>query len=92
MNRIGCASSAWTPGAPSSRCLGPKPTDEAFRRRTCLTGFDLKNFAPFATPGDVVSHDELSPILQNELSEMESAASLIFQDGGLHYSVENQIQ
>ncbi|MEZ4830514.1 MAG: Fe-S cluster assembly protein SufD [Caldilineaceae bacterium] len=67
----------------------PKPTDEAWRR-TRLTGFDLKNFAPFATPGDVVSHDELSPILQNELSEMESAASLIFQDGGLHYSVENQ--
>jgi Fe-S cluster assembly protein SufD len=67
----------------------PKPTDEAWRR-TRLTGFDLKNFAPFATPGDVVAHADLSPMLQNELSELESAASLIFQDGGLLYSVENQ--
>ena len=67
----------------------PKPTDEAWRR-TRLTGFDLKNFTPFATPGDVVTHGDLSPMLQNELSEMESAASLIFQDGGLLYSVENQ--
>ncbi|MBI1293355.1 Fe-S cluster assembly protein SufD [bacterium] len=67
----------------------PKPTDEAWRR-TRLTGFDLKNFAPFATPGDVAAYDDLSPMLQNELSELESAASLIFQDGGLLYSVENQ--
>lgn len=67
----------------------PKPTDEAWRR-TRLTGFDLNNFAPFAQPGDVLAHGELSPMLQNELSEMESAASLIFQDGGLLYEIDHE--
>ncbi len=67
----------------------PKPTDEAWRR-TRLDGFKLENFAPYAKAGSSVVRGDLSPILQNELSEMESAASLIFQDGGLLYRVENE--
>lgn len=67
----------------------PQPTDEAWRR-TRLTGFNLNNFAPFAQPGDVLTHGDLSPMLQNELSEMDSAASLIFQDGGLLYAIDNE--
>jgi Fe-S cluster assembly protein SufD len=67
----------------------PKSTDESWRR-TRLTGFDLKNFVPFAGAGDVMAHSELSPMLQNELSEMDSAASLIFQDGGLIYEVDHE--
>ncbi len=67
----------------------PKATDESWRR-TRLTGFDLKNFTPFATPGALVAQDELSPMLQSELSEMESAASLIFQDGGLLYKGQSE--
>jgi Fe-S cluster assembly protein SufD len=67
----------------------PKSTDESWRR-TRLTGFDLKNFAPSAGAGDVLTHGELSPLLQSELSEMDSAASLIFQDGGLIYEIDHE--
>lgn len=63
----------------------PKSTDEAWRR-TRLTGFHLDNFQPFATPGQPLSRGELNQLMQQELAEMESAASLIFQDGGLLYS------
>lgn len=66
----------------------PKQTDESWRR-TRLTGFDLKNFTAFATPQAEVERSELAPLLQNELNEMESAASLIFQDGGVYYRAEN---
>lgn len=66
----------------------PKPTDESWRR-TRLTGFDLKNFTAYATPQAESERDNLSPLLLNELDEMESAASLIFQDGGLHYRLDN---
>lgn len=54
----------------------PKPTDEAWRR-THLTGFNLEQFQPVATqpPGTV---DDL---IRYELDEMESAASLVFQNG-----------
>lgn len=62
----------------------PKPTDEAWRR-TRLTSFDLANFTPYATPGQTVERDEVSDALQHELDEMESAASIIFQDGGPLY-------
>ncbi|MCB0046650.1 MAG: Fe-S cluster assembly protein SufD [Caldilineaceae bacterium] len=62
----------------------PKPTDEAWRR-TRLTGFKLEDYqlnnaAP--TEGDRTG---VSKLLGQELDEMESAASLIFQDGGLLY-------
>ena len=62
----------------------PKSTDESWRR-TRLTGFKLENFAPVASGGTLVERESLSSSLQGELDEMESAASLIFQDGGLHY-------
>ncbi len=67
----------------------PKPTDESWRR-TRLTGFKLDDYQPFATPNGQASYEELGGSLQNELDEMESAASLIFRDGGTLYSVENQ--
>ncbi len=67
----------------------PKPTDESWRR-TRLTGFELNDYQPFATPNGQASYEELGGSLQNELDEMESAASLIFRDGGTLYSVENQ--
>ncbi|MEZ4712759.1 MAG: Fe-S cluster assembly protein SufD [Caldilineaceae bacterium] len=60
----------------------PKPTDEAWRR-TRLTGFKLDNFTPFTTTSRQAARAELSDLLQTELDEMESAASLIFQDGGV---------
>ena len=66
----------------------PKSTDEAWRR-TRLTGFDLKNFTAYATPQGESKREQLSGVLQNELAEMESAASLIFQDGGLLYRNAN---
>ena len=66
----------------------PKSTDEAWRR-TRLTGFDLKNFTAYATPQGESRREQLSGVLQNELAEMESAASLIFQDGGLLYRNAN---
>jgi Fe-S cluster assembly protein SufD len=67
----------------------PKSTDESWRR-TRLTGFDLKNFVPSVGAVDVLTHSELSPLLQSELSEMDSAASLIFQDGGLIYQIDHE--
>jgi len=63
----------------------PKSTDESWRR-TRLTGFDLEKFSPFATAGKAVTRDALDSVLQNELDEMECAASIIFQDGGVLYS------
>lgn len=62
----------------------PKSTDESWRR-TRLTGFKLENFTPYATPSEEVNREGLNPALRNELDEMESAASLIFEDGGLRY-------
>lgn len=66
----------------------PKSTDEAWRR-TRLTGFDLQNYTAYAAPKGESKRSELSGLLKNELDEMESAASLIFQDGGLHYHLDN---
>ncbi len=66
----------------------PKPTDEAWRR-TRLTSFSLDNYTPFATPGGTVEHHELDPVLLNALDEMESSASLLYRDGGVLYSQEN---
>jgi Fe-S cluster assembly protein SufD len=57
----------------------PAPTDEAWRR-TRLTGFDLEKFAPLAASGGKAAIGEL---VQNELDEMDSAASLVFQNGTL---------
>lgn len=56
----------------------PKATDEAWRR-TRLTGFDLSKFQPVVLDGDPQA--EVSDFLRHELDEMETAASLIFQDG-----------
>ncbi len=66
----------------------PKSTDEAWRR-TRLTGFDLKNFSAYATPQAESQRDDLSELLQSELGEMESAASVVFQDGGVLYRNDN---
>lgn len=60
----------------------PKATDEDWRR-TRLTGFTLDDYQPFAQPTQ--KDGALSANLQNELDEMESAASLIFEDGGVRY-------
>ena len=59
----------------------PKATDEAWRR-TRLTGFDLNRFQPFAKPDAFAKVNEQ---IQHELDEMDSAASLVFQDGGVIY-------
>ena len=66
----------------------PKPTDEAWRR-TRLTGFKLENYTPFATNCGTVARHELDAVLLNNLDEVESSASLIYRDGGLIYSEEN---
>lgn len=63
----------------------PQPTDESWRR-TRLTGFKLDDFQPFATADKAVQRNELSDMLQSELDEMDSSASLIFQDGGVLFS------
>ena len=61
----------------------PSATDDAWRR-TRLTGFNLNKFQPFATP--LHSENEaVSAFIQNELDELESAASLVFEDGGVRY-------
>ena len=67
----------------------PKPTDEDWRR-TRLTSFKLDNYTPFATPGGTLEPDELDPVLLNALDEMDSSASLLYRDGGVIYSRENQ--
>lgn len=56
----------------------PKPTDESWRR-TRLTGFDLEKFKLVVTDGDPKA--QVNALLQHELDEMDSAASLVFQDG-----------
>ncbi len=63
----------------------PKSTDEAWRR-TRLTGFNLKNFEPYAVSSGQKQLDELPDVIQAELNDMESAASLVFEDGSLRYS------
>ena len=60
----------------------PKATDEDWRR-TRLTGFDLSNFQPVAQAKTQTG--ALGAGLQQELDEMDSAASLIFEDGGVRY-------
>jgi Fe-S cluster assembly scaffold protein SufB len=67
----------------------PKATDEAWRR-TRLTGFKLENFQPHALPSGQSGRDALTELLQEELDEMDSAASLIFQDGGVIYRDVNE--
>ena len=66
----------------------PKPTDEDWRR-TRLTSFNLENYTPFATPGGTVGPNELDPVLLNALDEMDSSASLVYRDGGVIYSRQN---
>jgi Fe-S cluster assembly protein SufD len=60
----------------------PQPDDESYRR-TRLTGFNLENFAPYAEAADVAP--KLTPVIQNELDEMDSAASIVFEDGAVAY-------
>ncbi len=60
----------------------PKATDEAWRR-TRLTGFRLDKLQPVATPNPAAA---VNPLIQNELDEMASAASMVFQDGGVIYT------
>ena len=61
----------------------PKATDEDWRR-TRLTGFKLDKFQPFAQPR-TQTNDAPSAQLQQMLDEMESAASLAFDDGSACY-------
>jgi len=60
----------------------PKATDEDWRR-TRLTGFDLGAFQPVAQPNAIGG--ALSKSLQSEHDEMDSAASLIFEEGAVRY-------
>lgn len=66
----------------------PQPTDESWRR-TRLTGFDLNHFKPLAVATGQVEKGELSKFLQNELNEMDSAASMVFEDSGLRNKILN---
>ncbi|MCE7989514.1 MAG: Fe-S cluster assembly protein SufD [Caldilinea sp. CFX5] len=61
----------------------PKATDEDWRR-TRLTSFKLDKFQPFAQPG-TYADAAVSGQIQHELDEMDSAASLVFADGGVRY-------
>jgi Fe-S cluster assembly protein SufD len=56
----------------------PTATDEPWRR-TRLTGFGLEKFTPVVLDGK--SDAPLMENLRHELDEMDSAASLVFQDG-----------
>jgi Fe-S cluster assembly protein SufD len=56
----------------------PTATDEPWRR-TRLTGLNLDKLAPVVLDGKVDA--ALNDTLRHELDEMESAASLVFQDG-----------
>ena len=60
----------------------PKSTDESWRR-TRLTGFKPDNFEAAGQPK---ADTALEAVLRQELDDMESAASLVFQDGGLIYA------
>jgi Fe-S cluster assembly protein SufD len=62
----------------------PKPTDEPWRR-TRLTGFRLDDFKPIATPAPDGAERPLDGLIQFELDEMSSAASLVFEDGSVRY-------
>lgn len=66
----------------------PKATDEPWRR-TRLTGFNLKNFQPYATSSGRVEREALDELIQHELGEMDSSGSIVFEDGGVHYSQTN---
>lgn len=66
----------------------PKATDEAWRR-TRLTGFRLERFQPFAQPR-ATGDEALNAQIQHELDEMDSAASLVFADGGVRYRAVNE--
>lgn len=66
----------------------PQPTDESWRR-TRLTGFDLNHFKPLAVATGQVEKGELSKFLQDELNEMDSAASMVFEDSGLRNKILN---
>jgi Fe-S cluster assembly protein SufD len=66
----------------------PKPTDEPWRR-TRLTGFNLKNFKPHAASGGRVERADLDELIQHELAEMDSSASLVFEDGSMRFSQAN---
>lgn len=56
----------------------PKATDEPWRR-TRLTGFNLEKFTPVVLDGKTDA--PLVESIRQELDEMDSAASLVFQDG-----------
>lgn len=60
----------------------PQPTDESWRR-TRLTGFKLDKFRPYAQAA--AETPRLAPSIQNELDEMDSAASIVFEDGAVAY-------
>lgn len=62
----------------------PKPTDEPWRR-TRLTGFHLDDFKPVAAQAPDGADRPLDGLIQFELDEMSSAASLVFEDGGVRY-------
>ena len=65
----------------------PKADDEAWRR-TRLTSFDLEDYRPFAV-GEAADA-AVDAVIQNELDEMESAGSIVFQDGDVLYRDESE--
>ena len=66
----------------------PTSTDEDWRR-TRLTGFNLAKFKPFAVSSGRKPKAELASLIQDELAEMDSSASMVFEDGSLRFSQAN---
>ncbi len=60
----------------------PSLTDEAWRR-TRLTGLKLGNFRYSLPSGVQIPEDELASSLRAEKAELESSATLVFEDGNL---------
>lgn len=60
----------------------PSLTDEAWRR-TRLTGLRLGDFRYSQHVNEQISEGDLPPVLMAEKAELESAATLIFEDGNL---------
>ena len=56
----------------------PTATDEPWRR-TRLTGFSLDKFTPVVLDGQADA--PVTEMIRHELDEMDSASSLVFQDG-----------
>ena len=67
----------------------PSLTEEAWRR-TRLTGLRLEDFTLSPPHAMRVAEEELTAPLRAEVVEMESAATLMYEDGNVHYALGRQ--